>query len=43
LIKRTIILLHAYTKGFNGAKELRDSVMEAKNYSEVKKLIEKFL
>ncbi|MDD2274481.1 MAG: tRNA-dihydrouridine synthase [Candidatus Pacebacteria bacterium] len=34
---------HAYTKGFNGAKELRDSIMEAKNYSEVKKLIEKFL
>lgn len=34
---------HAYTKGFNGAKELRDSIMEAKSYSEVKKLIEKFL
>jgi len=34
---------HAYTKGFNGAKELRDSIMEAKSYSEVKKLIEEFI
>lgn len=34
---------HAYTKGFNGAKELRDKLMEAKDYSEVKRLIEEFL
>jgi tRNA-dihydrouridine synthase len=34
---------HAYTKGFGGAKELRDNLMETKNYSEVKKLIEEFL
>ena len=34
---------HAYTKGFSGAKELRDKLMETTNYSEVKKLIEEFL
>ena len=34
---------HAYAKGFNGAPELRDRLMEVKDYSEVKKLIEKFL
>ena len=34
---------HAYTKGFNGAKELRDKLMETKDYLEVKELIEKFL
>ncbi len=34
---------HAYAKGFNGAPELRDRLMEAKDYSEVKKLIEEFL
>jgi nifR3 family TIM-barrel protein len=34
---------HAYAKGFAGAKELRDRLMEAKNYLEVKKLIEEFL
>jgi nifR3 family TIM-barrel protein len=34
---------HAYAKGFDGAKELRDRLMEAKNYLEVKKLIEEFL
>jgi nifR3 family TIM-barrel protein len=34
---------HAYAKGFNGAKELRDRLMETKNYLEVKKLIEEFL
>jgi len=34
---------HAYAKGFNGAKELRDRLMEIKNYLEVKKLIEEFL
>jgi nifR3 family TIM-barrel protein len=34
---------HAYTKGFRGAKELRDRLMETKDYSEVKKLVEEFL
>ena len=34
---------HAYTKGFSGAKELRDKLMETKEYSEVKKLIKEFL
>ncbi|MFA5208400.1 MAG: tRNA-dihydrouridine synthase [Candidatus Paceibacterota bacterium] len=34
---------HAYAKGFDGAKELRDRLMETKNYLEVKKLIEEFL
>jgi len=34
---------HAYAKGFSGAPELRDRLMEVKNYSEVKKLIEEFL
>lgn len=34
---------HASTKGFRGAKELRDSLMKVKNTSEVKKLIEEFL
>ncbi len=31
---------HAYAKGFNGAKELRDKLMEAKNERELKKIIE---
>ena len=34
---------HAYAKGFNGAKELRDRLMEVENYLEVKELIEEFL
>ena len=34
---------HEYAKGFNGAKELRDRLMEAKDYADVKKLIEEFL
>jgi nifR3 family TIM-barrel protein len=34
---------HAYAKGFNGARELRDKLMETNNYLEVKKLIEEFL
>ena len=34
---------HAYTKGFRGAKELRDSLMKVKNLSEVKEIIESFL
>ncbi|MCK9578204.1 tRNA-dihydrouridine synthase [bacterium] len=34
---------HAYAKGFNGAKELRDKLMETKNNSEVKELINEFL
>ena len=34
---------HEYAKGFNGAKELRDRLMETKDYSDVKKLIEEFL
>ncbi|MCK9393500.1 MAG: tRNA-dihydrouridine synthase [Candidatus Paceibacterota bacterium] len=34
---------HAYAKGFNGAKELRDKLMETKSNSEVKELIEEFL
>jgi nifR3 family TIM-barrel protein len=33
---------HAYAKEFSGAKELRDGLMEAKNYFEVKELIEEF-
>jgi tRNA-dihydrouridine synthase len=34
---------HAYAKGFKGAPELRDRLMEVKDCSEVKKLIEEFL
>jgi nifR3 family TIM-barrel protein len=34
---------HAYAKGFVGAGELRDRLMETKNYLEVKKLVEEFL
>jgi len=34
---------YAYVKGFNGAKELRDRLMETKNEDEVKELIENFL
>jgi nifR3 family TIM-barrel protein len=34
---------HAYAKGFIGAPELRDKLMETKNYLEVKELIEEFL
>lgn len=34
---------HAYTKGFRGAKELRDRLMGTANYSEVKKLIKEFI
>jgi len=34
---------HAYTKGFRGAKELRDSLMKVKNTAEAKKIIESFL
>jgi nifR3 family TIM-barrel protein len=34
---------HAYVKGFNGAKDLRDSLMETSSSIEVKELIEKFL
>ena len=34
---------HASTKGFRGAKELRDSLMKVKNASETKKIIEDFL
>ena len=33
---------HAYAKDFRGAKELRDRLMEVKDYFEVKKLIEEF-
>jgi len=34
---------HAYAKGFKGAPELRDRLMEVKDSLEVKKLIEEFL
>ena len=34
---------HAYTKGFRGAKELRDQLMKVKNAAETKKVIEDFL
>ena len=34
---------HAYAKEFKGAKEIRDRLMEVKDYADVKKLIEKFL
>ncbi len=34
---------HAYTKGFKGAKELRESLMKVKNLSETKKVIKNFL
>ncbi len=34
---------HAYTKGFYGAKDLRDQLMQTKNSRDVKKLIEDFL
>jgi nifR3 family TIM-barrel protein len=34
---------HAYAKGFRGAKELRDRLMETKDSFEVKELIEEFL
>lgn len=34
---------HSYTKGFNGAKELREKLMKTKNAAETKKVIENFL
>lgn len=34
---------HAYTKGFAGAKELRESLMKVKNATETKKVVELFL
>ena len=34
---------HAYTKGFRGAKEVRDSLMNVKNTKETKKVISDFL
>jgi nifR3 family TIM-barrel protein len=34
---------HAYTKGFRGAKNLRDSLMQVKNTSEVKMVMQDFL
>ena len=34
---------HAYTKGFRGAKELREILMKTKSVAEVKKSIEDFL
>jgi len=34
---------HAYTKGFKGAKELRDRLMKVKNGAQAKKEIENFL
>ena len=34
---------HSYTKGFNGAKELRERLMKVKNTAETKKEIEDFL
>jgi nifR3 family TIM-barrel protein len=34
---------HAYTKGFNGAKDLRENLMKVKNASEARKVIENFL
>lgn len=34
---------HAYTKGFKGAKDLRDKLMKVKNTVEVKRAIEDFL
>ncbi|MCX6722340.1 MAG: tRNA-dihydrouridine synthase [Candidatus Staskawiczbacteria bacterium] len=34
---------HAYTKGFDGAKELREQLMKVKNTSQVKKTIKDFL
>jgi len=35
--------LHAYVKGFDGARELREKLMGTNNSSEVKKIIEDFL
>ncbi|MFA5087087.1 MAG: tRNA-dihydrouridine synthase [Candidatus Paceibacterota bacterium] len=34
---------HAYAKGFNGARELRDRLMETQNCLEVEKLVEEFI
>jgi len=34
---------HAYTKGFNGAKNLRESLMKVKNSIETRKVIKEFL
>jgi len=34
---------HAYTKGFNGAKDLREQLMKVKNLTETKKVIKDFL
>jgi nifR3 family TIM-barrel protein len=34
---------HAYAKGFKGAKELRDCLMEVKNAAETRKVVENFL
>jgi len=33
---------HSYTKGFNGAKDLRERLMKVKNAKEVKKEIDNF-
>ena len=34
---------HAYTKGFRGAKDVREQLMKTKNINEVKKIIKDFL
>ena len=34
---------HAYTKGFKGAKDLRERLMKVKNSAETKRVIEDFL
>lgn len=34
---------HAYTKGFNGAKSLREQLMKVKNAAETRRVIENFL
>ena len=33
----------AYVNGFDGAKELRVALMEAKDYKEVKKIVDNFI
>ena len=34
---------HAYTRGFRGAKELREQLMKVKTYAETKRVVENFI
>jgi tRNA-dihydrouridine synthase len=34
---------HAYTRGFEGSRQLRESLMKVKNAAETKKVVEEFI